>query len=78
MQRALPRPGGCYTVVRSPALLEHGLADQLNFVLNLVMVGGGTTLSARQAHEPAPGLGHRAPQRRGRLVLRKCLKDGGR
>jgi len=25
-------------------LLEHGLVDQLNFVINPVMVGGGTTL----------------------------------
>ena len=26
------------------ALLERGLVDQLNFVINPVMVGGGTTL----------------------------------
>src|SRR5215469_8123261 len=32
----------------------------------------------RQAHEPAPGLGHRATQRRGHLVLRKRLKNGKR
>ena len=57
-------------------LLEHGLVDKLNFVVNPVMAGSGTTLSPpRQAHEPAPGRRHRAPQRRGHLVLRKSLKD---
>jgi len=28
------------------ALLDHGLVDQLNFVINPVMAGSGTTLSA--------------------------------
>ena len=29
------------------ALLDHGLVDQLNFVINPVMAGSGTTLSAQ-------------------------------
>ena len=60
------------------ALLDHGLVDQLNFVINPVMAGSGTTLSAPASARSCAWSRYRAPQRRSHLVLRKRQKDGER
>ena len=60
-------------------LLEHGLVDQLNFVINPVMVGSGTTLF-RPGKRTNLRLVSVTERRNGvvTLVLRKRLKDGKR
>ena len=47
--RGLKEPGDGHLVIYgygqlAQSLLEHGLVDQLNFVINPVMVGSGATL----------------------------------